>query len=274
MVAFNGQSNFFFNNFKSSQEQQLIEDLVTEAISIYGIDTFYIPRKLNNYDSVYGADDQSSYEKAIPVCVYLENVMGFGGDGNFMSKFGLEIRDQIIFAMSVRVFNSEVSTITTQTRPNEGDLLYFPLNNKCFQIKYTDKFEMFFQMGGIQSYKLTCELFEYAGEKFNTGIPEIDSLQTKFSTNILDWTVDTEFGEPLLTEDSEYITLEGSSVGDKIPADDSDEIQKESDTFVDFSVKDPFSLGNISLIPFILNTSILSSLFGVLYEIWNSIPLL
>lgn len=236
-----GVSNFFFNNFKSSQEQQLIEDLVTEAISIYGIDTYYIPRKLNNYDSIYGADDASSYEQAFPVCVYLENVMGFAGDGKFMSKFGLELRDQVIFAMSVRVFNTEIGTYTSITRPNEGDLLYFPFNQKCFQIKFTDKFEMFFQMGSIQSYKMTCELFEYSNETFNTGIPEIDAIQKKFDTNVFTWSIKDESGNFILDENNNYIMLENKAVGDLVAADDSDEIQRESDQIIDFSVKNPFS---------------------------------
>lgn len=238
-------TNFFFNNFQNSQEQLLIENLIIEAIKIYGQDMYYVPRKLNNYDSVYGADDQSSYEQALPIEMYIKSIDGFGGGGDFMSKFGIEIRNQVVFSMSQRVFNEEVGVITTQSRPNEGDLIYFPLNKKCFQIKYVEKFEMFYQLGGLQTWEVTCELFEYSSENLKTGIPEIDILQTQFSTNILDWTVDTELGEPLLTEDSIYIIQEGSSVGDKIVADDSDEIQEESDEFVDFTVSDPFSLGNI-----------------------------
>ena len=238
-------TNFFFNNFQSSQEQLLLENLVIEAIKIYGHDVFYIPRKINNYDEVYGADDQSSYDKAIPIEMYIKSVDGFGGNGDFMSKFGIEIRNQVVFSMAQRIFNEEVGTLTTQVRPNEGDLIYFPLNKKCFQIKYVEKFEMFYQLGALQTWEVTTELFEYSGETINTGIPEIDSLQTKFSTNVLDWTLKSELGEILTDEDDNYLVLEGSSVGDLIPADNSDEIQKESDTFVDFSAKDPFSLGNI-----------------------------
>jgi hypothetical protein len=92
---------------------------------------------------------------------------------------------------------------------------------------------------------MTCELFEYSDELMNTGIPEIDILQKKFSTNILDWGIKGEDGLYLLTEDSDYLTLEGSSVGDLIAGDDSDEIQTESDLFIDWSRVDPFSEGNI-----------------------------
>ena len=238
-------TNFFFNNFQASQEQLLLENLIIESIRIYGQDMYYIPRKLNNYDDVYGADDQSSYDVAYPIEMYIKSFDGFKGDGNFMSKFGLEIRDQVVFSMAQRVFNEEVGQFTTQVRPNEGDLIYFPLNKKCFQIKYVNKFEMFYQLGALQTWEVTAEVFEYSGELLNTGIPEIDSLQTKFSTNILDWTVQTEDGFALLTEDGDYLVLEGSSLNDLVMASDNEEIQKESDLFVDFSAVDPFSEGTV-----------------------------
>jgi hypothetical protein len=162
-----------------------------------------------------------------------------------MSKFGIEIRNQVIFSMAQRVFNDEVGQYTNQVRPNEGDLIFFPLNQKCFQIKYVNKFEMFYQLGALQTWEVTCELFEYSGELMNTGIPEIDNLQKKLSTNILDWTIENEISEAILDEDGDYLILEGSSINDKVPAADNEEIQKESDLFVDFSAMDPFSDGNI-----------------------------
>jgi hypothetical protein len=238
-------TNFFFNNFSSSQEQLLLENLIIEAIQIYGKDMFYIPRKLNNYDSVYGADDQSSYDVAFPIEIYIKSVDGFEGDGNFMSKFGLEIRDQVVFSVSQRRFNEDIAEINGQLRPNEGDLIYFPLNKKCFQIKYVNKFEMYYQLGALQTWEMTCELFEYSNELINTGILEVDILQKKFSLNALDWTINNELNESLLTEDGSYLVIEGSSVSDLISLDDSEEIQTESDGFIDWSRVDPFSEGNI-----------------------------
>lgn len=202
---------------------------------------WYIPRKLNNYDKVYGADDQSSYENAYPIEIYIKSVDGFSGDGNFMSKFGIEIRDQVVFSVAQRIFNEEVGNFSSQPRPNEGDLIYFPLNKKCFQIKYVNKFEMFYQLGALQTWEMTCEVFEYSNEQLNTGIPEIDSLQTKFSTNILDWNITTESGDDLLTENGEYLVLENSKLSDIIAVADNDQIQSESDLFVDFTAFDPFS---------------------------------
>jgi hypothetical protein len=132
-----------------------------------------------------------------------------------------------------------------QVRPNEGDLIYFPLNDRCFEIKFVNKYEMFYQLGALQTWEVTCELFEYSNETFNTGIPEIDIIQSKFSMNALDFSIKDEADDYLVTEDSEYIILEGKAVDDLIPADDSDEIQQESDNMVLFSTEDPFSEGNI-----------------------------
>jgi len=238
-------TNFFFNNFQSSQEQQLIENLIIEAVRIYGQDMYYIPRKLNNYDSVYGADDQSSYEIAYPIEIYIKSVDGFQGDGNFMSKFGIEIRDQVIFSVAQRRFTEEVEVYNTQVRPNEGDLIYFPLNKKCFQIKFVNKFEMFYQLGALQTWEMTCELFEYSNEILNTGIPEIDILQKKFSTNIIDWTITDEAGNYLLDESENYLVSEKFSLSQILPGADNQQIQNESDLFVDFTAIDPFSEGDI-----------------------------
>jgi hypothetical protein len=238
-------TNFFFNNFQASQEQYLLENLIIESIKIFGHDVYYIPRKLNKYDSVYGADDQSSYENAYPIEMYIKSVDGFTGDGDFLSKFGVEIRNQVTFSVARRIFSEEVANNTSQLRPNEGDLIYFPLNGKCFQIKYVNKFEMFYQLGALQTWEIVCELFEYSGETMNTGIADIDILQSQFSTNVRNWGLLDEDGLYLLTEDEDYLTLENSSVSDLVPAADNEEIQKESDLFVDFSSIDPFSEGSI-----------------------------
>jgi hypothetical protein len=219
--------------------------LIIEAVRIYGQDMYYIPRKLNNYDSVYGADDQSSYEIAYPIEIYIKSVDGFQGDGNFMSKFGIEIRDQVIFSVAQRRFTEEVEVYNTQVRPNEGDLIYFPLNKKCFQIKFVNKFEMFYQLGALQTWEMTCELFEYSNEILNTGIPEIDILQKKFSTNIIDWAITDEAGNYLLDELENYLVSEKFSLSQILPGADNQQIQDESDLFVDFTAIDPFSEGDI-----------------------------
>lgn len=238
-------TNFFVNNYQSSQEQLLLENLIIESIRFYGEDILYVPRTLNNYDEVYGADDQSSYDKAFMIEMYIKSIDGFSGDGSFLSKFGLEIRDRVTFSVARRVFEDEITKNTKQPRPNEGDLIYFPLNQKCFQIKYVNKFEMFYQLGALQTYELVCELFEYSGERMNTGIPEIDRLQKTLDTNQYSWAIKDLDGGILLDEDRSMLVLEGASINIIIPGSDNDEIQAESDLFVDFSEVDPFSEGNL-----------------------------
>jgi hypothetical protein len=242
-------TNFFFNNFKSAQEQDLLESLVVESIKIYGEDMYYVPRNVNNLDQLYTADDQSSYTQAFMVELYIKSVDGFGGDGNFMSKFGLEIRDQVVFSIAQRTFNREIGMYIPLTRPREGDIVFFPLNNKCFQIKYVNKFEMFYQLGALQTWELTCELFEYSDELFNTGIPEIDALQTRMSTNILDHVLVTDQSDYIATEDESYLVPENYSVDDNLDTvagtGTNQVFQGESDNFIDFSVKDPFSEGHL-----------------------------
>jgi len=214
---------------------------------------YYMPRTLTNYDKLLGTDDQSQYNKAILVELYIKSIDGFTGDGNFMSKFGLQIRDQVVFSIAQRTFNQEVAIITDQVRPNEGDLIYFPLNRKCFQIKYVNKYEMFYQFGALQTWELTCELFEYSNEQFNTGIPEIDIIQQKFSTNILDYALMDEEGNFLTDEDGNYLVSETYNIATINPAADNDVIQSGgssefdfgSDDFIDFSETDPFSEGRI-----------------------------
>ena len=234
-------TNFYFNNFQNSQEQLLIENLIIESIKIYGQDMYYVPRVIKNKDEIYGADDISEYNRVYPVEFYIKSVDGFTGDGNFMSKFGLEIRDQVVFSIAQRVFYEEVGVDSNLLRPNEGDLIHFPLNNKLFKIMYVNKFEMFYQLGALQTWEITCELFEYSSEKFNTGIPEIDSIQQNLSLNIFDWALLDEDGERILDENGDYIVMENFTLETLDAIADNSFIQSETDDFLDFTERDPFS---------------------------------
>lgn len=198
----------YFNNYGASNEQALLESLIIESIKIYGQDMLYIPREIVSKDDLYTEDDQSRYTNAIPIELYIKSVDGFDGDGVFMSKFGLEIRDQVTFTVANRIFNENVGSVTNQPRPNEGDVIYFPLNDKLFQVKYVNYKPFFFQLGALQTYDLVCELFEYSGEVFDTGYVKIDEIQSKFSTNIFDYALYTEEGEILVDEMDDYYVVD------------------------------------------------------------------
>ena len=238
-------TNFYFNNFQSSQEQVLIEDLVIESIKIYGHDVKYIKRIIQDKDKIYGEDKQTSkYIQAVEVEMYIKNVEGFAGEGDFLSKFNLEIRDQITFTLARRAFNNEVGNYIDLDRPREGDLVYFPLNRKMFEIKFVEHESVFYQMGSLQMYDLKCELFEYNSEYFETGDPEIDSL---YENNFLGKPVqdilitDDRYETYLKTEAGDTLTTEGDELEAIDPAADNESIQTEADDFLDFSEANPFS---------------------------------
>lgn len=240
-------TNFYFNNFSNSQEQLLVEDLIVESIKIYGLDMFYLPRRFHSKDDIYGEDASSKYNMYYPIEMYIKNVEGFEGEGDFLSKFNLEIRDRVTFTVARRIFSQEVGTNEAMTRPLEGDLIYFPLNNKIFQIKFVEHEAIFYQLGALQTFDLICELFEYSGETLDTGIPEIDAIQANYSPAL------TSFG--ILTEDANYYTLLDEDgyklVNDSYdletidPTSDNEELEIEGDSFIDFSEIDPFSEGRI-----------------------------
>lgn len=243
--------NLYFRNYDASNEQDILHDLIIEAIGIYGEEMYYIPRELQRYDTIYGEDAISEYNRAILVDFYIKSVDGFTGDGNFMSKFGLQIRDQAVFSVAQRVFATEVGALTDQTRPNEGDLIYFPLNQKCFKVMYVKKQEFFYPLGTLPTWEVTVELFEYGNERFNTGIGEIDKLQNDFSLNLLDYALRDESGQILTDEDGNILVSENYNLAQLNPAADNDAIQEGStnfplgsNDFIDFSERNPFAEDN------------------------------
>lgn len=179
-------TNFYFNNFTNSGEQNLIEDLVIESIRIFGQDIWYLPRTLGALDDLLNEDDLSIFNKAYMVEMYIKNVDGFEGEGDFLSKFGLQIRDSITFTVSQRKFLQDVALYNEQVRPNEGDLIYFPLNRKLFELKHVEHESIFYQMGALQTYDLKCDLFEFSNERFQTGNLEIDTLLDAYRTTGID----------------------------------------------------------------------------------------
>lgn len=204
---------------------------------------YYIPRNLVSVDKVLGEDDLSTFTKAFLVEIYIKNVMGFGGQGDFFSKFGVEIRDQTTLLMARRTFADEIGQHTQAVRPNEGDLIYFPLNKKCFQIRFVEHESIFYPLGALQLYEMNCELFEYSSERFSTGIPEIDILTKNFSEDVFDYALITENGDRLTNEFGNFIVTEIFDSVSHDPLDDTDQFQTEGDAILDFTELDPFTEG-------------------------------
>jgi len=240
-------TNFFFNNFESSQEQLLIEDLIIESIRIYGHDVYYCPRKIRQKDEVFNEDVLSYFDTSYMMEMYIKNVQGFEGDGDFLSKFNLEIRDQVTFTIARRVFANEAGATEAMVRPNEGDIIFFPLNRKIFQVKFVEHESMFYQLGGLQTFDLICELWEYSGEDLNTGIPDIDNVKFDHSVVLTNYALLTEDTNPyfLLDEDGYRIVNENYSLDEIDETADNEVFETQADAFIDFSEIDPFSEGRV-----------------------------
>ena len=236
-------TNFYFNNFTSSFEQDLISDLVLESIKIYGLDVFYIPKREVEKDKLYGEDALVEYNDSYMIDMYVKNVDGFEGEGDFLSKFNIEIRDQITFTVSRRNFESEVALYENFGRPQEGDLIFFPLNNKIFQIKFVEHEPIFYQIGSLQMYDLKCELFEYSNEILNTGIEKIDILQSNFSTALNNFSILTENGIEIADEQGYSLIRQEFDLIDQDIISDNEIIETEADAILDFTESDPFSEG-------------------------------
>jgi hypothetical protein len=180
----------------TSNEQQIVEDLTIEAIKIHGQDMVYIPRTLVNKDELFGEDTISQFTGGVQLEMYVESVDGFEGDGDFISKFGLEIRDSISLIMSKKRFQQEVSA----TRPLEGDLIYFPLTKGLFEIKFVEHENPFYQLGKLYTYQLSCELFQYSQEDLDTGWSDVDVVETTHQDAVVEITLSAATGTFLMGE--------------------------------------------------------------------------
>lgn len=164
----------------SPNEQDLLADLVEESIQIWGQEFVYMPRQLVGKDEILGEDRLSKFTYAYPLEMYVETPQGFVGQGEFVSKFGLYIEQSIQVSVSRRRWSQVVATAGTSIlseRPAEGDLLYYPITKRLFEIKYVEKETNFYQLGSLPTWKMTIELFQYASEKLDTNIPEIDAFE-------------------------------------------------------------------------------------------------
>ena len=168
-------------------EQTLYQDLVDEQIKMFGTDIYYLPRTIlkdNTLDDIV----YNKYQDEFQVEMLLQNVAGFGDGAEFVSQFGVRITDEVVFRVSSRRWDEVVAAnnpvLTTDNRPNEGDLLYFPLTKDLYEIKFVQQEIPFYQFGKLQFYTMTCEIYQYGSDDISTGVAEIDQLETIFSSAI------------------------------------------------------------------------------------------
>jgi len=208
-------TNVFFNHAVQT-EQHLYEDLVVESLRMYGHETFYLPREIVEEDSILGEDIQSKFGDSYSVEMYIENTDGFEGEGDLFSKFGVQVRDTATFIISLRSwerFISLDSNLATGLRPNEGDLIHFPLSGSLFEIKFVEHENPFYQVGKLFVFKLQCELFEYSGEDFDTGNINIDLVEDQQAYTI-EMTMNSSGSGTYYA--NENITLDSTVVGEVV----------------------------------------------------------
>ena len=165
----------------SASEKNLMQDLINESIQIYGVEVHYLPRKYITEKTVLREVIESVFDNAYPIEAYISSYDGYGDNPTILSKFGIQNLNELTLEISRERFETYISpliknlsNIKLSNRPKEGDLIYFPLGDRLFEIKYVEHEKPFYQLQGNYTYQLTCELFQYEDEVIDTGVGEID----------------------------------------------------------------------------------------------------
>ena len=200
---------------KVKSEQNLYEDIIIESMKIYGQDVYYLPRTIVNENTILGEDVASSFTSSYKIEMYLENTEAFDGEGDLFTKFGVEIRDEATFIVARKRWSQTVassSNAITVLRPKEGDLIWLTLSNKLFEILHVEHESPFYQLSNLPTYKMRCQLFEYSGEDLDTGIADVNSIQSDFGYRV-SLTMDSD-GIPRVASDG--TTVSGFIIGENI----------------------------------------------------------
>jgi len=202
-------TNIHVDWYTQQNEQRLLDDLSREAVQFHGMDMLYSPRTLIAEDKLLNEDPLSAFKNAFEIEMYISDIDQFGGDGDLISKFGLEIRDTVDLVVSTSRFEE----ITGKEKPSEGDLIYFPLSKGLFEITFVEDEFPFYPLGSKPTMKLSCQLFEYSQEDLDTGVTAIDDIERTFEN------LDNEENDPFA---------------------DNTVIETEADDVIDFTETNPF----------------------------------
>jgi len=229
--------NAYFKKGVTS-EQNMVQGFWNESIQVLGHTFYYLPRKLQKKDNLFGEDVLSAFEIALPIEMYIDNFNNWQGDQEIISKFGLEIRKQMVLSVSVTRWKTEVAKIAANmwvtSRPQEGDLIYDPMTRALLEIKQADHDDEFYQLHRNYRYQLTCELFRYSQEDISTGIADID---VSAPLDLMNYQMLQENGSLVLLEDGG--SLINDDLEDNPRKDNTFDFGRES-VFIDFDVTNPF----------------------------------
>lgn len=172
----------------SISEQNLVRDLIDESIQFTGMDCYYIPRKLANFDAIFGEDNTSYFDQFVAIEMYFESVTKFSGQDDYISKLGLRTQEEAVFRVSRRRWDEEVGArMITQNnfRPNDGDLLWVPFDNNLFEIRTVSMKDPFYILNDYYSYTLYCSLFQYGSERITADLPDMQEQLPPSLDNLL-----------------------------------------------------------------------------------------
>jgi len=175
----------------SQSEQRLVQDLINEQLQIYGVEVTYIPRKFVRKQTIIKEVQSSAFDDNFLLEAYVNTYEGYGGQGDIMTKFGVSLRDELTLTISKERFEDFISPFLESdedyelsTRPREGDIIFFPLGARLFEVKFVEHEKPFYQLGKGYVWECQCELFEYSDEDLDTGIAEIDAIEAAFANAI------------------------------------------------------------------------------------------
>lgn len=176
-------TNTYINHGIKS-EQDLYEDLIIESMQIYGQDVYYLPRNIVEEDDLLNEEIISKFDSSYIIEMYLKDLEGFEGE-DLLTKFGLQVTDQCTLVVSKRRWERLVNSLSNrieQNRPFEGDLIYIPYSKTLFEVRFVEDQVPFFQLNKLPCYELRCELFQYESQDLDTGISEIDKIESQYAT--------------------------------------------------------------------------------------------
>lgn len=235
----NMTTNKFVNTYQAPNEQYLVANLVEETIKFHGIDVYYFPRTLVKVDKLFMEDPLSKFNRLFEIECYIKSVNGFEGQGDILTKFNLELRDEIVVVFSRRRFEEEVGIPASIVRPNEGDIIFFPLGKDYFEVKFVEHESIFYQLGSLYIWEVRCEKFEYSSERFETGTDH-DADMAEYSYDLVQQAITTSDGEILATEDGEPIIFNPLLSTTFEPLSQNQVIQDEAEINFDFTQPNPY----------------------------------